>query len=59
MKDLIPKDLFNILACPLCRADLRYTKDRKQLVCVKCGQKYPIQEGIPVLLPPKQIKGKK
>jgi|TARA_Y100000310_G_C20392925_1_gene673665 uncharacterized protein YbaR (Trm112 family) len=52
MKDPIPKDLFDILACPLCRANLRYSKDRKQLVCVKCSQKYPIKEGIPVLLPP-------
>ena len=57
MEDPIPKDLFNILACPLCRADLRYTKDKKGLVCVKCSQKYPIKQGIPVLLPPE--KGKK
>ena len=59
MKDPIPKDLFNILACTLCRADLRYTKDRKQLVCVKCGQKYPVRKGVPVLLPPEQAKRKK
>ena len=59
MKDPIPTDLFDILACPLCRADLRYTKDKKGLVCVKCSQKYPIKEGIPVLLPPKQTKGSK
>ncbi|MBI2134419.1 Trm112 family protein [Candidatus Woesearchaeota archaeon] len=59
MKDSIPKDLFDILACPLCRADLRYSKDKKQLICVKCSQKYPIKEGIPLLLPPKQAKGNK
>jgi uncharacterized protein len=53
MKDPIPSDLFNILACPLCKADLRYSKDKKSLICVKCGQKYPIQEGIPLLLPKK------
>jgi len=57
--ELIPKDLFDILACPLCRADLRYTKDRKQLVCIKCSQKYPIIEGIPVLMPPNKEKRKK
>ena len=50
MKNPIPKDLFDILACPVCRADLRYTKDKKDLVCVKCGQKYLIKEGIPVLM---------
>jgi|TARA_B100001964_G_scaffold241739_1_gene314838 hypothetical protein len=57
MKDPIPEDLFNILACPICRADLRYTKDRKSLVCVKCGKKYPIKAGIPVLTPQKAEKG--
>jgi len=50
MKDLIPKEVFDILACPLCKADLRYTKDKKGLVCVKCKREYPIREGIPVLL---------
>ncbi|MDP6265178.1 MAG: Trm112 family protein [Candidatus Woesearchaeota archaeon] len=50
-KDPIPKDLFNILACPICRANLRYSGDRKSLVCVKCGKKYPIKQGIPILLP--------
>lgn len=58
-QDPIPKDLFDILACPICRADLCYTKAKKGLVCVKCGEKYPIKEGIPVLLPPKGLKKRK
>ncbi|MBI2650666.1 Trm112 family protein [Candidatus Woesearchaeota archaeon] len=49
----MPKDLFDILACPLCKADLEYAKGKKGLVCSGCGEKYPIKEGIPVLLPPK------
>ncbi len=53
VKDPIPKELFDILACPLCKADLGYTKDRKGLICPRCGRKYPIEDGIPVLLPPK------
>ena len=59
MKDPIPKDLFDILACPIDRADLHYSKDRKQLICVKCGKKYPIKQGIPILLPSEGIKSKK
>ncbi len=47
----IPKDLFDILACPVCRADLRYTENKKGLVCVGCGKKYKIDDGIPVLMP--------
>lgn len=48
----IPKELFDILACPVCKADLEYTKDKNGLSCVKCKNKYPIKDGIPVLLPP-------
>ena len=55
-EDPIPKDLFDILACPLCRADLEYTKDKKGLVCSDCGVKYPIQDNIPILLSPKDRK---
>ena len=46
----IPKDLFDILACPLCNSDLEYTKDKNGLVCSNCGKKYKIEKGIPVLL---------
>lgn len=52
-KESLPKDLFNILTCPVCKTDLKYTQDKKGLVCVKCKHVYPIKEGIPILLPPK------
>ena len=55
-EDPIPKDLFDILACPLCMADLEYTKGKKALACSNCGEEYPIEEGIPVLLTPKDKK---
>jgi hypothetical protein len=51
MKDPIPREIFDILACPLCRADLSYAKGKKSLVCTKCNKKYPIRGGVPVLLP--------
>ena len=50
----IPKELFDILACPLCKSDLKYNKDKTQLVCGKCNIEYPIKEGIPILLPPEK-----
>lgn len=62
MKPLIDKELLKILACPLCKSDLKLFDYRKkkgkdvdgELVCQNkdCGQKYPIKDGIPVLLPP-------
>ncbi len=53
MKDPIPKELFRILACPDCKADLVYNKEKTGLVCIKCKAKYPIRDGIPILMPNK------
>jgi uncharacterized protein YbaR (Trm112 family) len=53
-------DLMEILCCPLCRGDLvlavTQEKDHEivmgTLTCSKCHTTYPIDEGIPNLLPP-------
>ncbi|MFH1850244.1 MAG: Trm112 family protein [archaeon] len=50
----MPKKLFDILACPVCKHDLDYDKDRTGLICRKCHQTYPIKGGIPILLPPEK-----
>ncbi len=54
VKDPIPRELFDILACPLCKTDLKYNKTKKKLICSECKTKYPIKGRIPILLPPKQ-----
>ncbi len=53
-------DLLEILRCPVCRGELRLTtieQDgdeilRGTLGCPRCGVDYPIDDGIPNLLPP-------
>ena len=45
---MISKDLLDILACPLCKTNVRMEGDR--IVCVKCGRRYPIRDDIPVML---------
>jgi uncharacterized protein YbaR (Trm112 family) len=45
---MIDKELLDILACPACKADVRLENDK--IVCVSCGRRYPIREGIPVML---------
>jgi len=45
---MIDKELLEILACPACKADVEL-KDNK-IVCKKCGKKYPIKDGIPIML---------
>jgi len=50
MGNPLPKFLYDILACPACKSDLEYTKDKKALFCRKCNKKYPIENGIPNFL---------
>ena len=45
---MIDKELLAILACPLCKAEVREEGDR--LVCTSCGRRYPVRDGIPVML---------
>jgi len=40
--------LLELLACPACHGGLRQEGER--LRCSSCGRRYPIREGIPVLL---------
>jgi len=47
-RQMIDKDLLDILACPACKGDVEL-KDNK-IVCKKCGKKYPVRDGIPVML---------
>jgi uncharacterized protein YbaR (Trm112 family) len=50
----------DILACPLCKGDLELTVNEERddeiidgnLKCTKCGETYPIEDGIPNMLPP-------
>ena len=44
----VDKDLLEILACPVDKKPLREDADR--LVCTACGRRYPVRDGIPVML---------
>ena len=54
------KELMDILACPICKGDLvlNVTKENDEEVvsgtiyCSKCDEHYPIEDGIPNMLPP-------
>lgn len=45
---MIDKELLAILACPSCKAEVRL--ENEKIVCVKCGRRYPIRDGIPIML---------
>lgn len=44
----LPEWLLRSLACPACHAPLRWSGDA---VCCGCARRYPLVDGIPVLLP--------
>jgi len=46
----INKNLLEIICCPICKGSLKEEKNGKFLVCEACKIKYPIKEGIPVLI---------
>ena len=53
-------DLMDLLACPLCKGELTLTVADEDggeiqsgaLECSACDETYPIEDGIPNLLPP-------
>ena len=45
---MIDKELLEILACPACKSDIKLQDEK--IVCTQCGLKYPIKDGIPVML---------
>jgi len=54
------RDLLDILCCPLCKGDLDLEvteENEKEIIkgtfyCEKCKEYYPIDDGIPNMLPP-------
>jgi uncharacterized protein YbaR (Trm112 family) len=47
---MIDEKLLEILVCPKCRGELRYEMEPPSLVCEACSVRYPVREGIPILL---------
>jgi len=50
IKKSIPDELFNILACPIDKADLKYDKEKNVLICTKCNKVYEIKDDIPNMI---------
>ena len=54
--------LMEILVCPMCKGDLELKVEREEggeilagtLTCSGCHERYPIEDGIPNMLPPDQ-----
>jgi len=44
----LDEKLLEILACPVCKEPVKQVADK--VVCEKCRKRYPIQDGIPIML---------
>jgi uncharacterized protein len=42
--------LLELLRCPRCKGELRHEQDPEALVCTACSLRYPVRDGIPVML---------
>ena len=47
---MIDQELLEILACPACKASVRLDGDRILCTNAACGLRYPVRDGIPVML---------
>ena len=45
---MIERELLDILVCPVCKTNIGLEDEK--LVCKKCGRRYPVKDGIPVML---------
>lgn len=42
--------LLELLVCPKCKGELEHRAEASELVCHTCRLRYPIREGIPIML---------
>ena len=47
---MLKKELLDILVCPVDKKPLRELEKEMKLECSVCGRKYPVKNGIPVML---------
>jgi uncharacterized protein YbaR (Trm112 family) len=46
----VSPQLLAILVCPKCKKELEYREAESALLCHNCKLRYPIRDGIPIML---------
>lgn len=47
----IDSRLLSVLVCPVCKGPLIYDREANELISVQAGLAYPINDGIPIMIP--------
>lgn len=47
---LIDPTLAEVLVCPVDKAELTQDVEAARLECTECGRRYPVEDGIPIML---------
>lgn len=47
---MLAQELLDILACPACKGGINPIEEGQYLLCRQCRLKYPVRNGIPVML---------
>lgn len=47
---MLDQQLLDILACPKCKGDLEYDKEKDILICQACELRYKVEDDIPNML---------
>ncbi|NQV69921.1 MAG: Trm112 family protein [Pseudohongiella sp.] len=47
---MLDQKLLTILACPVCKGELRYDKSAKELICLLDALAFPVKDDVPVML---------
>lgn len=54
-RDMVKKELLDILACPRCHEKVALSDDGGWLICESCSVKYPIEGDIPIMLTDRSV----
>ncbi len=48
---MVDEELLKLLICPNCHGEIEYRPDAQTIACVgECRYRYPVRDGIPVML---------
>ena len=46
----VDPELIKLLVCPDCKGAIEYKDRRNLIICTACGLRYPVRDGIPIML---------